>query len=192
MEGHGKGCMTQELRDGGNVRPIHDELACEGVPEVVEVEIFDLRLTACGCKRPSHFKIAFLEPRHLLYLSIAGASLFLTLGRLVKDIGHVNTLKKKPLRYDNLKDFIASYNPLNRHKRKETWDASTNPEGRWRMFTRDQIVARDKTSLDIFWLKDKSLADLDNLPEPVDIAGEIIENVETGLNSFRIIIGGLS
>jgi len=53
-------------------------------------------------------------------------------------------------------------------------------------------VARDKTSLDIFWLKDKSLADLDNLPEPDDIAGEIIENVEAGLNSFRIIVGGLS
>jgi type I restriction enzyme M protein len=103
-----------------------------------------------------------------------------------------HTLKKKPLRYDDLKDFISCYNPLNRHERKETWHASTNPEGRWHMFTREQIVARDKTSLDIFWLKDKSLADLDNLPEPDDIAGEIIENVEAGLNSFRIIVGGLS
>ena len=103
-----------------------------------------------------------------------------------------HTLKKKPLRYDDLKDFITCYNPLNRHERKETWHVSTNPEGRWRKFTREQIVARDKTSLDIFWLKDKSLADLDNLPEPDDIAGEIIENVEAGLNSFRIIVGGLS
>ena len=102
-----------------------------------------------------------------------------------------HTLKKKPLRYDDLKDFIDCFNPLNRHKRKETWDAATNPEGRWRKFTREQIVARDKTSLDIFWLKDKSLADLDNLPEPDDLAAEIIENVDAGLNSFRIIVGGL-
>ena len=103
-----------------------------------------------------------------------------------------HTLKKKPLRYDDLKEFIVCYNPLNRHKRKETWDTDKNTEGRWRTFTREQIVARDKTSLDIFWLKDKSLADLDNLPEPDDLAAEIIENVGAGLNSFRIIVGGLA
>ena len=102
-----------------------------------------------------------------------------------------HTLKKKPLRFDDLKDFIACYNPLNRHERKETWDAEKNPGGRWRKYTREQIVARDKTSLDIFWLKDKSLADLDNLPEPDILAAEIIENVEAGLNSFREIVGAL-
>jgi type I restriction enzyme M protein len=102
-----------------------------------------------------------------------------------------HTLKKKPLRFDDLTDFIACYNPPKRHQRKETWDAEKNPEGRWRKYTREQIVARDKTSLDIFWLKDKSLADLDNLPEPDDLAAEIIENVEAGLNSFRMIAGGL-
>jgi type I restriction enzyme M protein len=50
----------------------------------------------------------------------------------------------------------------------------------------------DKTSLDIFWLKDKSLADLDNLPEPDVLAGEIIENLEAGgLNSYRVIASAL-
>ncbi len=49
-------------------------------------------------------------------------------------------------------------------------------------------MARDKTSLDIFWLKDKSLTDLDNLPDPDILANEIIENIESGLNSFREII----
>ena len=66
-----------------------------------------------------------------------------------------------------------------------------NPEGRWRRFTYEQILARDKTSLDIFWLKDKSLADLDNLPEPDDLAAEIIENLEAGLNSFRTVANAL-
>jgi len=53
-------------------------------------------------------------------------------------------------------------------------------------------VARDKTSLDIFWLKDKALADLDNLSDPEDLAEEIIENIEAGLNSFRQIAVSLS
>jgi type I restriction enzyme M protein len=52
-------------------------------------------------------------------------------------------------------------------------------------------IARDKTSLDVFWLKDKSLTDLDNLPEPDDLAAEIIDNVEAGLNSFRAILDSL-
>jgi type I restriction enzyme M protein len=102
-----------------------------------------------------------------------------------------HTLKKKPLRFEDLQEFIANYNPLNRHERRESWNEATNPEGRWRKYSYEQIIARDKTSLDIFWLKDKSLADLDNLPEPDVLALEIIENLEAGLNSFREIAAAL-
>ncbi|NOT68289.1 MAG: SAM-dependent DNA methyltransferase [Methylophilaceae bacterium] len=103
-----------------------------------------------------------------------------------------HTLKKKPLRFEDLHEFIACYNPLNRHQRKEGWSEATNPEGRWRKFSFEQIIARDKTSLDIFWLKDKSLADLDNLPEPDELALDIIENIEAALSSFREISANLS
>jgi len=102
-----------------------------------------------------------------------------------------HTQKKKPLRPDDLKEFIDCYNPLDRHKRKELWSEQKNPEGRWRKFSYEQIVARDKTSLDIFWLKDKSLADLDNLPEPEVLAEEIVQNIEAALNSFREVASGL-
>ncbi len=102
-----------------------------------------------------------------------------------------HTLKKNPLKLSDLKDFIALYNPENRHKRTETYNAATNPEGRWRKFGYDEIIARDKTSLDITWLKDKSLADLDNLPDPDVLATDIIENIEAGLDSFRAIIASL-
>jgi type I restriction enzyme M protein len=102
-----------------------------------------------------------------------------------------HTLKKNPLKLSDLKDFIALYNPENRHKRTETYHAETNPEGRWRKFGYDEIIARDKTSLDITWLKDKSLADLDNLPDPDVLALDIVENIEAGLASFRAIIEGL-
>lgn len=102
-----------------------------------------------------------------------------------------HTLKKNPLKLSDLKDFIALYNPENRHKRTETYNAETNPEGRWRKFAYDEIITRDKTSLDITWLKDKSLADLDNLPDPDVLATDIIENIEAGLDSFRAIIASL-
>lgn len=102
-----------------------------------------------------------------------------------------HTLKKKPLCFDDLKDFVACYKPLNRFERAETWHETENPEGRWRKFAYAQIVARDKTSLDIFWLKDKSLADLDKLPDPDELAGEIIDNLEAGLNSFRGVLAAL-
>ena len=98
------------------------------------------------------------------------------------------TLKKNPLKLEDLRDFITCYNPNNRHKRKETFNTKTNPEGRWRKFSYNEIIARDKTSLDITWIKDKSLADLDNLPDPDVLAGEIIENLEAGLESFREIM----
>ena len=101
-----------------------------------------------------------------------------------------HTLKKKPLRPEDLQEFIDCYNPENRHERKATW-SEENPEGRWRKFTYEEIAARDKTSLDIFWLRDKSLTDLDNLPDPDDLAVEIIDNIEAGLTSFREVLSGL-
>ena len=102
-----------------------------------------------------------------------------------------HTLKKKPMRFEDLSDFVCCYNPQNRHKRKPSWDEKDRPEGRWRSFSYGELKARNKTSLDIFWLKDKSLTDLDNLPEPDDLAEEIIENLEAGLNSFREVLAGL-
>ena len=103
-----------------------------------------------------------------------------------------HTLKKNPLKMADLTDFITLYNPENRHKRTETYDGSTNPDGRWRKFTYEEIIARDKTSLDITWIKDKSLADLENLPNPDELALDIVENLESGLESFRAIIASLS
>ena len=103
-----------------------------------------------------------------------------------------HTLKRKAMQFADLTDFIACYKPENIHTRSETWHEENNPDGRWRKYGYDELVARDKTSLDVFWLKDKSLTDLDNLPEPDDLAEEIIENLEAGLNSFREVLAGLA
>ncbi len=101
-----------------------------------------------------------------------------------------HTLKKHPLSTDDLSEFVELYNPENRHNRKETW-SEQNPDGRWRKYSFEEITTRDKTSMDIFWIKDDSLTDLENLPDPDILAAEIVENIEAGLESFREIVSGL-
>ena len=100
------------------------------------------------------------------------------------------TLKQHPMTDVDLEDFIFCYHPENRHERTETWSPE-NPDGRWRRFSAEEILKRDKTSLDIFWIKDKSLADLDNLPDPDELASDIIENLQNALESFQELMGQL-
>ena len=100
------------------------------------------------------------------------------------------TLKQNPMTDRDLEDFVACYHPENRHERTETWSPE-NPDGRWRKFNIDEITARDKTSLDIFWIKDKALADLDNLPAPDELAADIIENLQSALDSFQELMNQL-
>ncbi|MCL4551540.1 MAG: type I restriction-modification system subunit M [Bacteroidetes bacterium] len=90
------------------------------------------------------------------------------------------TLKTNPLKYSDLEDFIKCYNPKNRFKREET--------ERFKRFSYDEIIKRDKTSLDIFWLKDDSIEDSANLPAPDVLAQEITENLEDALEQMRGII----
>ena len=89
------------------------------------------------------------------------------------------TLKTSPLRYEDLEDFIRCYNPENRYERQET--------ERFKAFTYDELTKRDKLSLDIFWLKDESLEDSENLPDPDLLAKEIAENLESALEQFGSI-----
>jgi len=72
----------------------------------------------------------------------------------------------------DLDEFVECYKPGVRQKRKPTW-SETNPEGRWRAFNYDEIVARDKVSLDLFWLRDESLEDSANLPGDTLMPGYI-------------------
>ncbi len=101
------------------------------------------------------------------------------------------TLKTNPLKREDLDEFIKCYNPENRHQRKATW-SEKKPDGRWRSYTYDELISRDKASLDIFWLKDESLEASDNLPDPDVIAQEIVEDLEAALEQFREITSDLS
>ena len=94
------------------------------------------------------------------------------------------TLKQNPLRYDDLHDFIACYNPKNRHDRQEN--------ERFKAFAYDELMARDKVNLDIFWLRDESLEDTADLPEPDVLAAEIVEDLQAALEQFREIAEDLA
>jgi type I restriction enzyme M protein len=89
------------------------------------------------------------------------------------------TLKTNTLKYEDLLDFVKCYNPQNRHERKETT--------RFHVFTYEELIQRDKVNLDIFWLKDESLEDSANLPDPDILAREISENLESALDQFTAI-----
>jgi len=98
------------------------------------------------------------------------------------------TLKQNPLARADLDEFAARFNPANRHQRTST-RSEQNPEGRWRAFTYDELIARDKVNLDIFWLRDESLEDTANLPDPDVLATEIMEDLQAALEQFEEIAG---
>lgn len=85
---------------------------------------------------------------------------------------------------------MECFKPGRRHEREETW-SEENPEGRWQVFDYDELVKRDKVNLDIFWLRDKSLEDSEDLPEPDVLAQEIADDLQTALDQFTAIAGEL-
>jgi len=94
------------------------------------------------------------------------------------------TRKRDPLTFEDLTDFVNCYNPENRHEREET--------ERFKSYSYEELVERDKTNLDIFWLKDDSLEDVEDLPEPEVLAADITENLEAALDQFSQIQGDLT
>jgi type I restriction enzyme M protein len=101
------------------------------------------------------------------------------------------TLKKNPIKGEDLDEFVACYNPENRYERTATW-SETNPDGRWRMYDYDELMARDKVNLDIFWLRDEALEDTSNLPDPDILAGEIVDDLQAALDEFAEIYNELN
>ena len=100
------------------------------------------------------------------------------------------TLKTKPLQRTDLDEFVSLYKPGAIDQRQPTW-SEQNPEGRWRSYELEELQARDKISLDLFWLKDDSLLDSDNLPDPDVIAAEITEDLRSALAQMEEILGDL-
>ena len=89
------------------------------------------------------------------------------------------TLRTNTLTYTDLQDFIKCYHSENRHQRTQA--------ERFKPYSYEELAQRDKANLDITWIKDESLEQLENLPPPEILAAEIIENLEDALEQFKSI-----
>lgn len=94
------------------------------------------------------------------------------------------TLKQNPLRRAHLDEFVSFY--LRGDSREERMESEC-----WKPFTFDELIARDKVNLDITWLKDNSLEDLDSLLSPDVIAREIVEDLTAALAEFEAVAAAL-
>jgi len=100
------------------------------------------------------------------------------------------TQKQNPIRRTDFDEFVELFKPGAIHKRKATW-AEDKPDGRWRCFDYDELLKRDKLSLDLFWIKDESVEDSSTLPDPDDLAQDIVDDLEDALEQFAAIAGAL-
>ena len=100
------------------------------------------------------------------------------------------TQKQSPITQKDFDEFVECYRPGATHERQPTW-TEENPEGRWRCYDYEELVKRDKLSLDLFWIKDKSLTDTDALPAPEILAAEIADELQTAFDLFAKIAAKL-
>ena len=100
------------------------------------------------------------------------------------------TLKQNRLTRAGLDDFVQCYRPDDRYNRTATW-SEDNSDGRWRAYSYEEIASRDKASLDIFWLRDESLEDSANLPEPHVLAEEIADDLRAALEQIEDVLADL-
>jgi type I restriction enzyme M protein len=100
------------------------------------------------------------------------------------------TQKQNPIRRADFNEFVDLFKPGAIHRRKATW-AEDKPEARWRSFDCEDLLKRDKLSLDLFWIKDDSVEDSSTLPDPDELAQEIVEDLQDALEQFTAIASAL-
>lgn len=87
------------------------------------------------------------------------------------------TLKRNPIMYEDFEDFIECYKLGNREERKET--------ERFKKYDYEELIERDNVSLDVSWIEDDSLQNVEDLPEPEVLASDITENLKAALDQFQ-------
>ncbi|ROH91520.1 SAM-dependent DNA methyltransferase [Chryseobacterium cucumeris] len=98
-----------------------------------------------------------------------------------------HTLKKYPLQFKHLESFVSCYKANDRNSTFETW-SETKLNGRFRKYSYSELISRDKVNMDISWLEDNGHLDLKEMQDPELLAQEIIDSLESALNSFKEIV----
>lgn len=124
--------------------------------------------------------------------------LFFVKGQPTKEIwyydyrtGVKHTLATNKLERHHLDDFVSCYNPDNISERHETYNAETNPSGRWRRYTIDEIMARDKTSLDITWIRQGDEEDNRTLAELMATIEEKSQNISNAVAELKKLLADI-
>lgn len=124
--------------------------------------------------------------------------LFFTKGQPTKEIWFYDyrtdvkhTLATNKLERRHLDDFVSYFHAENLTVRKETYNAETNPSGRWRRYSIDEITTRDKTSLDITWMKQGGEEEEHTLTELMDIIKEKSGNISLAVAKLQKLLEGI-
>lgn len=105
--------------------------------------------------------------------------------------GIKHTLATNPMQRHHLDDFVKCYNSANISGRVETYDADKNPNGRWRKFSVDEITKRDKTSLDITWIKQDSEANEYTLAQLMDMIKSESDSIANAVAQLQSLISNI-
>ena len=124
--------------------------------------------------------------------------LFFTKGQPTKEIWFYDyrtdvkhTLSTNKLERHHLDDFVQCYHADDLSARKETYDAESNPTGRWRRYGIDEIMARDKTSLDIIWIKQGGEEDDRTLAELMTTIEEKSQNISYAVAELKKLLADI-
>ena len=124
--------------------------------------------------------------------------LFFTKGSSTKDIWFYDyrtdvkhTLATNPMQRHHLDDFVSCYHAEDINARVETYNAETNPNGRWRKYTCDEIITRDKTSLDVSWIKQGGDEVDNSLSELIDILKEKSDNISKAVAELQKLMANI-
>ena len=105
------------------------------------------------------------------------------------DVKH--TLVQSPMMRSHLDDFVACYNADNIGQRVETYDAENNPNGRWRKYSVDELLKRDKTSLDITWIKSANPIENVTLAELIETISEKSESINNAVIELKKLLSNI-
>ncbi|WP_099292764.1 MULTISPECIES: class I SAM-dependent DNA methyltransferase [unclassified Butyricimonas] len=124
--------------------------------------------------------------------------LFFTKGQPTKEIWFYDyrtnvkhTLATNKLERHHLDDFVSCFHAENLSARKETYNAETNPSGRWRKYSIDEITSRDKTSLDITWIKQGGKEDTYTLVELIEEIQSKSENISKAVQELQKLMANI-
>lgn len=124
--------------------------------------------------------------------------LFFTKGQPTTDIWYYDyrtnihhTLKQKPMKRSDLDDFVACYHAEDITQRQETYNAETNPNGRWRRYSVDDFLRSDKISMDVTWIKPESGDSDMSLAELLDTIGDKAEKINSAVKTLQALLANI-